>query len=214
MELHMDYFATLVWPGGGTIGLMIWGQSIAVVALLIQYIITIRRQTWIPDVVRQQIQSLFDNKQYREVIELTAAEPSLLSNIVHAGLTEAAYGYNAMEEAMEEAAQDRSGNTKAKLEWMNVLGNTGPMLGLLGTVWGMILMFMKITALNKMPPASMLAEEIGIALVTTLLGLCVAIPALTIYSIYKNRVDQLTSEALDIAAELIGTFRPTPKSEK
>ena len=95
---------------------------------------------------------------------------------------------------------------------MNLIGNIGPMLGLLGTVWGMITVFFEIVAAGGMPDVGMLAEGIGTALVTTLLGLSVAIPALAVYAIMRNRIDGVTAEAMVAAQEMIGVFRPTKKA--
>jgi biopolymer transport protein ExbB len=204
-------FFDMLVLGGGTIGFVIWGLSVVTVAIIIQFVITIRRGTISPDLIRQQIQAMFENRQYREAIEATAGEPSMLSHVVHAAMTEAAHGYAAMERAMEEAAEERTTKLLRRIEWLNLIGNVSPMLGLLGTVWGMVLMFMEIGASPTMPPPNKLANSIGIALVTTLLGLGVAIPALSVFSIMRNRIDALSSEAMMISEELISTFRPAPK---
>ena len=208
---EMNYFKTLVWPGGGVIGLILWGMSIVTLGIMIQFFITIRRSTLMPDLVRQQIQGLFDNKQYREAIEVTASEPSLLSHVVHASLSEAAHGFSAMERAMEEAAEDKTTGMLRKVEWLNLMGNVSPMLGLLGTVWGMIMAFMEIVKAKGIPPADKLAYSIGIALVTTLLGLSVAIPALAALAVLRNRIDALSNEVVLVAEELIAVFRPSAK---
>ncbi|MCD6303878.1 MAG: MotA/TolQ/ExbB proton channel family protein [Planctomycetes bacterium] len=208
----MDYFKTLVWPGGGYIGLLLWAMSIVTLAVIIQYFIQIRKTTIMPEMVQQQIQGLFENKQYREAIEVTAAEPSMLSYVVHAALSEAAHGYGAMERAMEEASEERTAGLLRKIEWLNLIGNVSPMLGLLGTVWGMINAFMAIVEASGMPSPEKLAYSIGIALVTTLLGLSVAIPALAVYAIMRNRIDSLSNEVVMAAQELISVFRPAPKT--
>jgi biopolymer transport protein ExbB len=210
----MDYFKTLVWPGGGYIGLILWGLSIVTLAIIIQYFITIRRGSVIPDLVRQQIQGLFENKQYREAIEVTATEPSMLSHVVHAALTEAAHGYVAMERAMEEAAEEKTTHLLRRIEWLNLIGNVSPMLGLLGTVWGMINAFMEIVKARGIPSPDKLAYSIGIALVTTLLGLAIAIPSLAVFAVMRNRIDALSAEAMMASEELIATFRPAPKGSE
>ncbi|KKN66457.1 hypothetical protein LCGC14_0471140, partial [marine sediment metagenome] len=91
--------------------------------------------------------------------------------------------------------------------WLNLIGNVAPMLGLMGTVLGMIGAFFKIVETGQVDATS-IAGPIGIALVTTLLGLGVAIPALTFFAILRNRIDAITSEAMVICQELISTFRP------
>jgi biopolymer transport protein ExbB len=207
----LSYWEMLVWPGGGYIGAIIWLLSVVTVALIIHSVSSVRRGNVMPDLVREQIQGMFDNKQYREAIEVTASEPSMLSYIVHAGLGEAAHGYLAMEQAMAEAADERTSDLLRRIEWLNLIGNISPMLGLLGTVWGMILAFMEIVKARGMPPPENLAASIGIALVTTLLGLAVAIPALSVFAVIRNRIDSLSNEAMAAAEELIATFRPAAK---
>jgi biopolymer transport protein ExbB len=205
----VNYFKVLV-TGGGGIGYIIWAISVVTVALSIMYFINVRRINILPDLMRVQIEEMFGGKQYREVIDLTAAQPDFLSYVIHAALTEAPHGYPAMERAMEEAAEERTTKLLRNIEWLNLIGNIGPMLGLLGTVWGMIGAFFKIVEEGSADPTK-LADSIGVALVTTLLGLAVAIPALSVYAIMRNRIDALTSEAMMASQELISTFRPTAK---
>ncbi len=205
----MNWFEVLVWPGAGVIGLIEWGLSIVTIALIIQYLVSIRRTTILPEETHAQIQEMFDNQQYRDVIELTSNEPSFLSYVVNSALSEAAHGYSAMERAMEEAAEERTTKLLRQIEWLNLIGNISPMLGLLGTVWGMIGAFFTIVEKGSPNPAD-LAGDIGIALVSTLLGLAIAIPALSVYGLMRNRVDALASETMTACQELISTFRPAP----
>jgi len=208
----MNWFEILFIRGGG-IGWLLWVLSIVTVAIIVQYFIAIRRSTLLPPAVQEQIQALFDEKQYREAIEVTEGEPSLLSYVIHSALSEAAHGYPAMERAMEEAAEERTTKLLRHIEWLNLIGNISPMLGLLGTVWGMIQAFFEIAAQAGGVDVQKLAPAIGIALVTTLLGLSVAIPALAVYSIMRGRIDALSSEAVMTGQELISTFRPGRKAE-
>ncbi len=195
----------------GAIGWLLWALSIVTVALIVQYAITIRRANILPSVLHEQIQGMFENRQYREVIDLTESEPSFLSHVIHAALAEAAHGYPAMERAMEEAAEERTTKLLRSIEWLNLLGNVGPMLGLMGTVWGMILAFFTMVDKGGDVNAADLAGDIGVALVTTLLGLSVAIPALTVFSIMRNKIDALTSETMMTSQELVSAFRPAGK---
>lgn len=204
-----SYMEILIWPGGGVIGIFEWLLSVVTVALIVQFLIQMRRDNLLPMAVLAQIQSMFEQKQYREVIDMTEVEPSFLSFVIHASLSEAAHGYPAMERAMEEAAEERTTRMLRNIEWLNLIGNVAPMLGLLGTVWGMINAFFKIVQKGGMPDPKALAESIGIALVTTLLGLAIAIPSLAFYAILRNKIDAVTSEAMVVSQELISAFRPT-----
>jgi biopolymer transport protein ExbB len=204
-------FLNILVVKGGVIGWLLWGISVVVVALAIHYFLTIRRMSILPGMTLDQIREMFSAKQYREAIDLTAEQSDFLSYTVHAALSEAPHGYGAMERAMEEAAEERTTKMLRSIEWLNLIGNIGPMLGLLGTVWGMILAFFTIVELKGSPDPAALAGDIGVALVTTLLGLGVSIPALSVYAIMRNRIDALTSEAVLMAQELISTFRPARK---
>ena len=195
----------------GGIGWLLWAISVLTVAMIIQYFITIRRSNILPDLVREQIQALFDSKQYRDVIDLTAGEPSFLSYVMHAALSEAGHGYAAMERALEEASEERTTRMLRSIEWLNLIGNIGPMLGLMGTVWGMIGAFFSIVEVGQADP-ELMAKDIGVALVTTLLGLVVAVPALSVYAVMRNRIDSLTSEGMLTAQEMISQLRPSKKS--
>jgi biopolymer transport protein ExbB len=205
----MNYWQILVYPGGGVIGWILWLMSIATLAIIVQYFVAIRRENILPALIHDQIQECFKARQYREAIEMTDEEDSFLSYVVHAGLTEAAHGYGAMARAMEEAAEERTTRLLRHIEWLNLMGNISPMLGLLGTVWGMINAFFKIVEAGGTADPAQLANSIGIALVTTLLGLAVAIPALAVYSVMRGRIDALTTEAMIVSEELLSGFRPS-----
>lgn len=203
---EMSYLRILVWPGGGTIGVILWLMSIVTAGIIIEHFITIRRINILPDHIRGRIDELLGVKRYRDVIDLTAAEPSFLSRVIHTALAEAGNGYPAMERAMEEAAAQRTDKLLRRIEWLNLIGNISPMLGLLGTVWGMINAFFVIVQAGDMPNPAAFAGPIGIALVTTLLGLAIAIPALAVYSVMRNRIDALSGEATVACQKIISKF--------
>lgn len=196
---------------GGPIGWFLILVNIASVAIIVGHFIAIRRTNIMPEPVQTQIGQMVENKQYREMIEYTETEPSVLSYVVHQSLSEASHGYAAMERAMEEASEERTTKLLRKIELLNVIGNVSPMVGLLGTVYGMIMVFSEIVQAEGMPDATKLAGGVGTALVTTFWGLIVAIPALAVYAVMRNRIDALSSETMTIAQETISAFRPGAK---
>ncbi|KKM69592.1 hypothetical protein LCGC14_1449230 [marine sediment metagenome] len=204
------YFEVLV-TGGGVIGYVLWAMNFLTWGLAIKFFIDIRRETILPTPVIGQLRELFENRQYREALEVTSEEPSYISHVINGSLSQASYGYGAMERALEEASEERTTKMLRSIEWLNLIGNIGPMLGLMGTVWGMIGAFFSIVEQGQARPEEM-AGDIGVALVTTLLGLIVAIPALSVYTIMRNRIDGLTSEGMTVAQEMISQLRPAKKS--
>lgn len=97
---------------------------------------------------------------------------------------------------MEEEAAEQAGRLFRKIEYLSVLGNIAPMVGLLGTVIGMILAFREVANTQGAARAGQLASGIYQALVTTVGGLLVAIPSLGAYAVFRNRVDGLMAETV------------------
>ncbi|MFW6066150.1 MAG: MotA/TolQ/ExbB proton channel family protein, partial [Planctomycetota bacterium] len=186
----MKFFEILVWPGGGLIGLILWAMSMGALAIIVQNLLRMRRSNILPDSIADDVRSMFENKQFRDAIDHVSQREDMLSEVLRAGLSEAPHGYGAMERAMEDAADERRARLLRRVEWLNLIGNVSPMLGLLGTVWGMILAFGTLER-TGIPEAGALAGSIKTALVTTLLGLAVAIPSLAVYGTLRNRIDGL-----------------------
>ncbi|MBS3733561.1 MAG: MotA/TolQ/ExbB proton channel family protein [Phycisphaerae bacterium] len=210
--MGIEWFKVFFVHCGG-IGWLLWLVSVATLAIIVEHFISIRRANILPDEVHQQIQNYFEERNYREAIEVTAEEPSQLSYMIHAALSEASHGYAAMERAMEEASEERTTKLLRHIEWLNLIGNVAPMLGLFGTVWGMIKAFFQIVDVDGQADPSKLAGGIGTALMTTLLGLAVAIPSLAVYALMRNRIDALSSEAMLASQDLISNFRPGAKQQ-
>jgi biopolymer transport protein ExbB len=171
-----------------------------------------RRSAVVPEDTRDELEALLHEKKYRDAIQYANEDQSYLGRITSAALNEASNGYAAMERAIEEASDTQVGRYLRPVEYLNVLGNISPMMGLFGTVFGMIVAFQKLVQAGGSPDPAQLAGGISTALVTTFWGLVVAIPALAAYSLIRNKIDALTSEGLLVAEELISPFKPRRKS--
>ncbi|MCG3178784.1 MAG: hypothetical protein BIFFINMI_01113 [Phycisphaerae bacterium] len=199
--------------GGWVVWFLELPMSVAMVALSVMYFLEFRRSSLISDETMEQIRSLLEARQYREAIEYSANDPTMISSVVHAALAEASNGYPAMERAMEEAIDGWSSNSLRRIEFLNLIGNIAPMVGLFGTVVGMILTFNKIVEVGGVPNAAELADGISVALVTTFWGLIIAIPALSVFAAIRNRIEALSAEAALRAQSLLGMFNPAaPKT--
>jgi biopolymer transport protein ExbB len=208
MDASINYFDVL-FVKCGVIGWVLWALSVVTGAVIIRYFMSIRRAKLIPSALAEEAQALLARRQYREVAAMTDCEDSFLGGILNAAVSQSAQGYAAMERAMEEAGQGEAAKLLGRIEWLNLIGNVSPMLGLLGTVWGMILAFFTIVATGGMPHPGDLAGAIGTALVTTLVGLMIAIPALSVYATMRHRIDALTAEAMVLCQEWIAASQAT-----
>jgi biopolymer transport protein ExbB len=196
------------WSGGGIVWFIQFPLSIVMVSLAIHYALVIRRGTMVPEEVRQQVQSLVEQRQYREALEFTGAEPSMFSHVVHYSLTAASGGYVAMRKAMDEAVEERTTKLLRKVEYMNMIGAVSPMIGLFGTTYGIILALNEMVLARGTPEPAQLAGAISTALVCTFWGLMTAIPALMLFAIFRNRVDGLAADCALAAEDLLGMIQP------
>jgi biopolymer transport protein ExbB len=194
--------------GGGWCGHVIILTSVASLALAIEHFVSIRRAKIAPPELIDEIEALFEEEEYQEALELCESEPCPLTNLLAAALPKINAGHAAMEKAIEDASGEEGLKLQQKISWISLLSNIAPMLGLYGTVLGMISAFDQITRLGAAVTPADLSSGVAVALITTLFGLMVAIPGLTFFFFFKNRVIKLTIEITGIAADLIERFRP------
>lgn len=171
---------------------------------------TNQRKSLLPAGVVDEVRGLLADGKYREAMELTEREQSFFSRVLHAALREANHGFASMVRSLEQTAEELTTDRLRRIEHLNVLGQVSPMIGLFGTVYGMILAFQAIVVAGGNADPVLLAGGIGTALTTTFWGLVVAIPALAGYALVRNKIDALTAEATLAAEEMINQFRPKP----
>lgn len=196
----------LVWAGG-PIGWLIIGGSLVAAGLVIEHFMSLKPEHLLPAQTIAQIDALLSRRQYAEAIKFCQQDPSSVARITAAGLGEMRHGYAAMAAAMQEAGQEENIRLNQKIGYLSLIGTMAPMAGLLGTVTGMIRSFNRI-AQAPVTNAAALAGGIREALVTTCLGLIVAIPTLFFYSFFQNRVTRLTLQMGAVCDELIRRFKP------
>jgi biopolymer transport protein ExbB len=196
-----------ILAAGGLVGLFIILLSIAAVALVIEHVMTIRAKVLMPPGLADEVRELLTAGRLGEARETCRGEPCLLGHVLGAGLAEVDGGWPAVEKAMEDATAEQSARLFRKIEYLSVIGNIAPMLGLLGTVIGMIVAFREVADTQGAARAADLAEGIYLALVTTVEGLVVAIPALAAFAVFRNRVDQLVAEAAYVAQHAVAPVK-------
>ena len=179
----------------GIIGHTIILLSVAAVALGIEHLITIRRGALIPPGMAEEVFELVAQGNLTQAEQVCKLRPSYLGYLLLSGLQEVRQGYAAVEKAVEDAAIEQSARLFRKIEYLSVIANVSTMLGLLGTVVGLVMAFKRVAETQGAARAADLAGGVYLALVTTVEGLVVAIPAVAAFAIFRNRVDQLGAEA-------------------
>jgi biopolymer transport protein ExbB len=181
-------------PVGMVILLVLVGLSVAAAYLLFDQIMTLRRSEILPDGVSESVRQALLTGRPAEADAACRRSPSVLSVVLLSGLSEFEFGWREVEKAVEDSLAQQSARLMRRIEYLSVIGNIAPMVGLLGTVTGMIFAFQRVATTRGAAGAGDLAEGIYQALVTTVGGLIVAIPALAIYAVCRNRVDSLIAE--------------------
>jgi biopolymer transport protein ExbB len=185
----------LIFRRGGGIAYIIAVMLVMVILFTIERGLALRKIKVIPDALVAQLGRLanepggFDpRKAYRACQD----HPSAASRIIRAMLLKVGRPHAEVEHAVREASEREASDLYANVRWLNLAASVAPLLGLLGTVWGMIQAFFDLGYIgpgeNK---AEFLAKGIYVALVTTFAGLSVAIPAATIAHFFEGRIQSL-----------------------
>lgn len=202
-----SFLAWLIDSLGWSFTVAFLGLSFAGVALLVMNIMAIRREAILPAALIEGFEAHLNEKRYQEAYELAKADESFLGRVLAAGLEKLQTGYDQALAAMQEVGEEENMKLEHRLSYMGLIGSISPMVGLLGTVVGMVESFNVIAQSTVSPKPSELAVGISKALVTTLVGLDLAIPALGFYHIMKNRIARLVFETGVVSESLMSRFQ-------
>ena len=185
---------------GGVVGLFIILLSVVSLGFVIEHFMTIRKTTLMPDYATDELEEMVAQGQVDQAVEfcIDPENDCMFTTIVLAGLERykaSEFGFAEYKAAVEEAGEDQTGQLYRKTEVLGLIGSIAPMLGLTGTVLGMIKAFNTIAAAEGAANPAELAGGIGQALVTTLMGLVVAIPTMVAFSYFRNKIDSVIAEA-------------------
>lgn len=196
---------------GRLVGVVIMIISLVAAALIIENFMSIRRDKLVPESLATELAEQLDMDEYDRAMQLGSDDGSFLGTVIAAGLSRrgSAFGFFEMQNAMQEASERHVSKMYRKLEYLSFIGAVAPILGLLGTVTGMIRAFNQIALTEGMARPSQLAGGISEALVTTCMGLIVAIPTMFFATFFRNRIDSFIAEAETIVEKLMGRFRKT-----
>ncbi|MCH8923588.1 MAG: MotA/TolQ/ExbB proton channel family protein [Planctomycetes bacterium] len=169
--------------------------SLVAAALIFEHVMTLREGVLMPPQLAPAVRESLVQGDVAGAEQHCKAQPCFLAFVLQAGIAEIDGGWASVEKAMEDAVGEQSARLFRKIEYLSVIGNIAPMVGLLGTVTGMMFAFAGVANEPGEARTLILAQGIYTALFTTFLGLLVAIPCLAAFAIFRNRVDQLVAEA-------------------
>jgi biopolymer transport protein ExbB len=184
---------------GGVVGYIILGLSIVALTLIIMHLVQIRRAALLPPEQLDVLDDMLARGDVAGALEycVSPENDSYLARILAAGLTrfqKSAFGALEVKNAIEEAGEDQTARLYRSTDALGVIGAIAPLLGLLGTVLGMVGAFESLSR-SAGSNHEELAANISLALVTTLMGLVLAIPCVALFTFFRNRIDAIGSEA-------------------
>lgn len=196
---------------GGIVGIVIMlaliASSLTAAYLVFDNALSLRKSELLPESLAQQVRAQLASGQIEGAAAAARSQPGLLGFVISHGLSEADGGWGEVEKAVEEALAEQAARLYRKVEYLSVIAGIAPMLGLLGTVTGMLMAFQEVAVSQGKAGAADLAEGIYQALVTTVVGLIIAIPSLGAFAIFRNRVDQLMAEAGYMLQHALGPLK-------
>jgi biopolymer transport protein ExbB len=189
----------------------IFALSIVSLTFIIRGFIQTRKDVVLPEATTTRIREMIAGRQYQELLDFTETDPTFVSKSINPALKRAPH-FGAMKEAMETAVGEQTAEAFRRIEILNIVGNLGPLLGLLGTVLGMIEAFdaMQRTTTGAADP-KVLAGGIATALAHTFLGLFLAIPTLAAFGILRTMTDRLTTRAAIESEDLLILMKPSDR---
>jgi biopolymer transport protein ExbB len=192
----------IVESAGWVFGPLLLLISIGLIALVVLLSLDLRLSVAIPPGFVDEFTDTVNKRKFKEAFELARNDPSFLGRVLTAGMSRLQYGLEDAREAAANMLDSIKSDKEQKNNYAAVIGTLGPLLGLVGTVYGMIMAFI-VLGEGGSPDPKKLAEGISHALVVTLLGIAVSVPAIFFNAFFRNRIIRLSMDTGHIADDLL-----------
>jgi len=199
----------------GPIGVFLVFLSVYFTALVIRLFMEYRVTEAVPPALVEKLEAAIRDKKFQEAYDVCRDSDSFLARLVRTGIANLPNGRAEAKEAMITTSDDTVTELEMKISYLATIGTLGPMIGLVGTVWGMIQSFQEIaTAAGAQPRPDKVAEGISTALFITLEGVSLSVPAIFFFAFFRNRVARMSMEANRVADRTINSLVTAAKTTK
>ncbi|MSR30766.1 MAG: MotA/TolQ/ExbB proton channel family protein [Gemmataceae bacterium] len=196
-------FIHIVKSAGWIFGPLLLIISIGLIALICLLAMELRMGTAIPPVFVENFTELVNKRQFKQAFDIAKEDGSFLGRVMSQGMSRLQYGIEDSRESAMNMVESIRASKEQSITYLATIGTLGPMLGLVGTVFGMILSFMELGRPGSTPRPDKLAEGISHALVVTLLGIGLSVPAIFFHAFYRNRLIRISMDTSLIADDLL-----------
>ncbi|MDB5390179.1 MAG: MotA/TolQ/ExbB proton channel [Planctomycetaceae bacterium] len=197
----------------GWIGGVLLLISFYFVALVTQLFLELRERVVAPPELLSECGTLLSKRDYNGVYRLAKDSETYLGGLIAAGLAAYSTGLGDSREAIDRQGEAITVEMERRISMLAVIGSLGPMIGLLGTLKGMIASFSVIATSDAQMKASEVAGGISEALLITFEGVALSVPAIYFFAVFKNRVSTLTVQTINTADEFIRRFHGVVQSK-
>jgi biopolymer transport protein ExbB len=197
-----NIFIHIIKSAGWVFGPIFLVMSVLMVALIVLLALEMRMGSAIPPGFVEDFTETVNQRQFKAAFDMAREDSSFLGVVLTSSMSRLQYGIEDAREAAINAVQSVKSSKEQLVTYLGTIGTVGPMVGLLGTVFGMIGAFMKLGT-DKNVNAEKLAGDIAVALVTTLLGVVIAVPAIFCHAMFRNRLARISTDTSNIADDLL-----------
>lgn len=199
----------------GPIGVFLLCLSVYFTAVVIRLFMELRLSEAVPPALVEKMEVAIRDRKFQELYDACKDNESFVARLVRTGVANLPNGRPEAKEAMNQVSDEIVTGMEAKISYLAIIGQLGPMIGLVGTIWGMIMSFQEIaTAAGSQPKPEKVAEGISTALFITLEGVALAVPAIFFFSFFRNRIAVITMEATRVADRTIASLVQAAKQAK
>jgi biopolymer transport protein ExbB len=197
-----DMFSHIIKSAGIVFGPILLLVSIGLVTLIVLLAMDLRMGHSIPPAFVDDFADIVNKRKFKEAFDLCKSDGSFLARVLTAGMGRLQYGIEDAREAAFNMVDSIRSSKEQLTNYLGTIGTLGPMIGLVGTVYGMIQSFMALSA-GGTPKSEELAKGISHALVVTLLGVAISVPAIFFYTLFRNRLIRITMDTSNLADDLL-----------
>jgi len=197
----------------GLIGLVILILSVYFVATVSRLFMELRTVTAMPPEILAHCEALLEQRDFKGIFNVVKEDDSYFSRVLVTGITELPNGLSEARDSMERVADLLTAEMEKKISMLAVLGTLGPMIGLLGTLKGMISSFSVIAMSDVQIKSSQVAKGISEALLLTFEGVGLSVPSIYFFAVFRNRVSMISVTSLTRADEFLRHFAQAARAK-
>jgi biopolymer transport protein ExbB len=199
----------------GPIGVFLLCLSIYFTAVVIRLFMELRLSEAVPPALVEKLEAAIRDKKFQEAYDACRDNESYLARLVRTGIANLPNGRPEAKEAMNAMTEEIVTGMEQRISYLAIIGQLGPMIGLVGTIWGMIMSFQEIaTAAGSQPKPEKVAEGISTALFITLEGVSISVPAIFFFAFFRNRIAKIAMESNRVADRTISALLAAAKQAK